>query len=648
MELLCDQIRSDLIESLSETGGHLASNLGAVELTTAIHRVFDLPEDKIVWDVGHQTYVHKMLTGRAGEFERLRQYGGLSGFPKRSESEYDCFDTGHSSNSISAALGMAAARDLRGESHAVAAVIGDGAMTGGMVYEALNNAGILKSGFIVILNDNGMSISRNRGSFSMHLSRLRTSRKYRDAKDGIKDRLDRMPILGDAFKNGLRAMRDVVKYIVIPGVMFEELGFTYLGPVDGHDLPSVIEALEEARAANRPVLVHCVTTKGRGYLPAERHPEQYHGTGPFDRETGASKKPKSGPTYSSVFGDKLMEIAAEDPNVTAITAAMPDGTGLKSFFSRYPHRSFDVGIAEEHAVSFAAGMAAEGLRPFVAIYSTFLQRAYDQILIDVCMQNLPVVFCLDRAGIAGEDGETHQGIFDLSYLSHMPGLQVLAPCDARQLRSMMQYAYALDAPCAIRYPKGSALDLSAEDGIYDPNEKEESSEGIRPQPRILRRGGDLTLAAEGPMTEICLRAADILAREGVDVTVIDAGIITPLAPEDIAVYRECAEETGVLITVEDNVIRGGYGSIVAELFDDDEGVTLHRIGWPDEFIPHGTRTELMHCYGLDGEGVAQKAGEIFERETGRSSRKKGLLSDEGTGKGRHHGRKGIFGRKTVR
>ncbi len=321
---------------------------------------------------------------------------------------------------------------------------------------------------------------------------------------------------------------------------------------------------------------------------------------------------------------------------------------MKPFFSRYPHRSFDVGIAEEHAVTFAAGMAAEGLRPFVAIYSTFLQRAYDQILIDVCMQNLPVVFCLDRAGIAGEDGETHQGIFDLSYLSHMPGLQVLAPCDARQLRSMMQYAYTLEAPCAIRYPKGTAIDLSSEDQGYHPEENDVSSEGVRPRPRILRSGGSLTLAAEGAMTEICMHAADLLEQKGIDVSVIDAGIITPLSPEDIALYRECGERTGILITVEDNVIRGGYGSIVAELFEDDNTVSLHRIGWPDEFIPHGTRTELMHYYGLDAEGVAQKAGEIFERETGRSSRKEGLFLDTGTGKGSHHGGKGLFGRKTVR
>ena len=610
LELLCDGIRAKLIESVAENGGHLASNLGAVELTVALHRVFKAPADRIIWDVGHQSYVHKILTGRGQKMNTLRQYGGLSGFPKRSESVYDTFDTGHSSNSISAALGMAAARDLDGDDYNVIAVIGDGAMTGGMVYEALNNAGFMKSDLIIILNDNGMSISPNRGSLSQHLTRLRSSDRYLGAKDKVKDRLEDIPLIGGALVSGIGAVKDAVKYTILPGVLFEALGLTYLGPVNGHDMEELISVFTDARDLHGPVIVHCVTKKGKGYRPAEQHPDRFHGIGPFDRELGTVLKKKGGPDYSAVFGKKLREMARRDPNIVAVSAAMITGTGLSGFAEEFPDRIYDVGIAEEHAVTFAAGLAAVDKKPFVVIYSTFLQRAYDQILIDVCMQNLPVVFCLDRAGVVGADGETHQGVFDISYTSHMPNLTVLAPSDASRLRIMMEYARKAAFPVAIRYPRGEAADLHDYMEIIESENVEGQLIYVdedRPHARVLRKGGDLTLAGCGSMTKECLQAAGILSEKNIECTVIDAEVIRPLSDRDRQVYLNAAEKTELFITVEDNVTAGGYGSIIEDLLRNEKSVSVFRIGWPDRFIPHGSREELMKIYGMDAESIAEKA-----------------------------------------
>ena len=608
LDLLCDGIRAELIESVSACGGHLASNLGVVELTVALHRVFDAPRDRIVWDVGHQSYVHKMLTGRGSRMGTLRQYGGLSGFPKRSESIYDTFDTGHSSNSISAALGMAAARDLNGDNYHVIAVIGDGAMTGGMVYEALNNAGFRKGRLLIILNDNGMSISPNRGSLSQHLSGLRSSDRYIGAKDRVKDKLGDIPLVGNSLVHGIGAIKDAVKYTLVPGVVFEELGLTYLGPVDGHNLEDLISVFEDAREMNGPVIIHCVTKKGKGYRPAERHPDRFHGIGPFDRELGVALKKSEKPDYSAVFGKKLREMARRDERIVAVSAAMIEGTGLAGFAGEFPERTFDVGIAEEHAVTFAAGMATSGKRPFVAIYSTFMQRAYDQMLIDVCMQKLPVVFCLDRAGVVGADGETHQGVFDISYMSHMPNLTILAPSDESRLRMMMEYALEMDGPVAIRYPRGEAADLSMYPELTEYAEKKE-----RPHARILRTGSDVTLAGCGSMTKVCLEVSELLAQKGIECTVIDAEIVRPLSGRDRQVYRRAAQETGLIVTVEDNVVTGGYGSLIEDLLR-SEKVSFSKMGWPDAFVPHGSREELMKVYGLDAESIAGKIEVIQKKD----------------------------------
>lgn len=615
LHLLCDGIREKLIQSVSETGGHLASNLGAVELTVALHRVFNTPEDKVIWDVGHQSYVHKMVTGRGAEMSSLRHLGGLSGFPKRSESEYDTFDTGHSSNSVSAALGMAVARDLNGENYNVLAVIGDGAMTGGMVYEALNNAGFMKKRLIIILNDNGMSISPNKGSLSQHLSGLRSSAGYLGAKSKVRDHLKLIPVVGASFVRGVEKIKDAVKYVLIPGVIFEELGFTYLGPVDGHNLEELLTIFADARDMNGPVVVHCVTSKGKGYRPAEMYPDRFHGIGPFDPETGAASSKSKKPDYSAVFGKKLQEMARRDDRIVAISAAMLAGTGLSGFAAEFPERTFDTGIAEEHAVTFAAGLAASGKKPFVAIYSTFLQRAYDQMVIDACMQNLPVVFCLDRAGVVGADGETHQGVFDLSYTSHIPGLTVIAPSDEKRLRAAMEYAAKAEEPVAIRYPRGTAEDLSDYPEITDDPELINGSVNRdEPHVRILRKGADLTLAGCGSMTKHCLEAAELLSGHQIECTVLDAERIRPLSDYDRHVYRAAGCSTGLMVTVEDNTVIGGCGSIIEGLFRYSDAVLVEKMGWPDQFISHGSREELMHAYGLDAEGIADRVEKLYRME----------------------------------
>lgn len=616
LDLLCYEIRDKLISNVSKTGGHLASNLGVVELTVALHRVFDTPRDRIVWDVGHQTYVHKMLTGRGARLMTLRQQGGLSGFPKQSESPYDTFDTGHSSNSISAALGMAAARDLNREDYEVVAVIGDGALTGGMAYEALNNAGDLERKLIVILNDNAMSIAPNRGGMSRHLTRLRTSRKYNHLKDLVRSGLNEMPgSTGDRLYSGLHSIKDAMKYMTVPGVVFEEMGLTYLGPVDGHDLEKMIEVLEAAKKLNEPVVVHCITEKGKGYRPAEQHPEDFHGVSAFDPTTGVPVKKSTGKSYSAVFGETLTEMAEQDDRIVAISAAMVDGTGLSGFAETFPDRMFDVGIAEEHAVTFAAGLAVCGRKPAVAVYSTFLQRAYDQILIDVCMQGLPVVFCIDRAGIVGADGETHHGVFDLSYLSPMPGMTILAPSDAGELKAAMKYAWNLDGPCAIRYPRGQAP------------EPADRTEEWKPMPYVFRHGKDITLVGVGKMTNYCLEAAELLKPHGIEAGVIDARILKPLPEAAVSLYRSIGVSSGRVLVVEDNVTEGGFGSTVESLFASEArpAVQVVRAGWPDRFVSHGTQAELEHEYRLDAGGIAKRVMEILgvkdeEQVTGRPDR----------------------------
>ncbi len=603
LEQLCSMLRKKIINTVSETGGHLASNLGIIELTVALHKVFNAPRDKIVWDVGHQTYVHKMLTGRGNRFESLRQKDGLSGFPKRDESEYDTFDSGHSSNSISVALGMAVARDREGLNNSVVAVIGDGAMTGGMAFEALNNAGDMNTDIIIVLNDNAMSISKNRGGLSKHLAKLRTSDRYKKLKTGLKSGLGKIPGVGQGVTKGLSTMRDMVKYLIVPGIMFEEMGLTYMGPVDGHNVAEMVEALEAAKRAGGPVLVHCITQKGRGYSLSENSPEKYHGVGPFNTEIGIESNVDNPKTFSEVFGSKLCAMATRDNRITVVTAAMTDGTGLSRFARQFPEKIYDVGIAEEHAVSFAAGMALCGMRPFVAIYSTFLQRAYDQILMDVCMQNLPVIFAIDRAGIVGEDGETHQGIFDLSYLMHMPNLTILAPSDGAELRRMMDYAMIVDGPVAIRYPKGKAS--MPEESISVTRVPEQ----IGPEVRV--EGEDLTVLAVGKMTRRCIKAAEALKEKGISVEVIDVRKVKPL---DTEVIERSARKTHHIITVEDNVTSGGFGSEVEDLAENfGFAVKIKKIGWPDEFIPHGKQKELEEQYGLDALGLARR----FARASGK-------------------------------
>ena len=514
---LAQEIRTFLIEKISKTGGHLGSNLGAVELTMALHLFLDLPEDKLIWDVGHQSYTHKLLTGRREGFESLRKYGGMSGFPKRKESDCDCFDTGHSSTSISAGLGLVKARDIKGENHTIVSVIGDGALTGGMVYEALNNAGKLETNFIIVLNDNNMSISENVGGMSKYLNNVRTANAYLDIKEGVYNTLKDIP-KGAKVVEGIRKAKSSFKQLVVPGMFFEDMGITYLGPVDGHNIPAMLRVFQEAKRTRNAVIVHVLTQKGKGFIPAERHPARFHGAEPFDIETGLPTKPRTTANYTDIFSTVMTKLGARDEKVVAITAAMPDGTGLKRFRNIYPDRFFDVGIAEEHAVTFAAGLAAGGLKPVVAIYSSFLQRAYDQILHDVCIQSLPVVFAIDRAGIVGSDGETHQGIFDLSYLSSIPGMHIMAPKNKWELSDMMKFAVSLGAPIALRYPRGEAyaglkeyrapIEMGKAEPIYVENE--------------------ICLMAVGSMVKTAEEVRDRLKNAGYHCSLINARFVKPI------------------------------------------------------------------------------------------------------------------------
>ncbi|HXV19623.1 MAG TPA: 1-deoxy-D-xylulose-5-phosphate synthase [Desulfuromonadales bacterium] len=594
LENLAGEIRETVIDTVAANGGHLASSLGVVELTIALHRVFDSPTDKIVWDVGHQAYAHKLLTGRRERFSTLRRLGGISGFPKRDESPHDCFDVGHSSTSISAALGMAAARDVLGGSEKIVAVIGDGSLTAGLAFEGLNQAGHLKKDLIVILNDNEMSISPNVGALSSFLSRKMTSDLFVRFKRETEQFLGNVPRFGRDLINIARRAEESFKGFFTPGMLFEAFGFDYVGPLDGHRLPELVETLQNVSRLRGPILVHVVTRKGKGYPPAERSPSEFHGVGPFNRASGEVKQGKGqAASYTAVFGRTLVELAERDRRVVAITAAMAEGTGLKEFAARFPDRFFDVGIAEQHAVTFAAGLACQGLRPTVAIYSTFLQRAYDSIVHDVCLQNLPVTFALDRGGLVGADGPTHHGVFDYAFLRHIPNLTIMAPRDEIELRRAMATALAVESPLAYRYPRGSGIGLPL-DGPFEPVPLGRGEK--------LRDGADGVIFAAGTTVAAALAAAEQLAAGGIRLAVVDPRFLKPLDRELIAgEARRC----GLVVTVEENVRQGGFGSAVLELLA-EEGLSpraLH-IGLPDAFIEQGSQEELRARYGLDADGLA--------------------------------------------
>jgi 1-deoxy-D-xylulose-5-phosphate synthase len=602
LDLLSYEIRDFLIEKVADTGGHLASNLGVVELSIALHRVFDSPKDKIVWDVGHQAYVHKILTGRAGRFDTLRALDGISGFPKRRESQHDMHDSGHASTSLSIAAGYAAARDLSHGEGEVIAVVGDGAMTGGIAFEALNNVGNSGSKMIVILNDNEMSIEKNGGGLSQHLGKLRASRAYLEFKKQLKKTLKGVPCVGDSLYSGFEHIRDALKYALIPGGIFESFGFKYFGPIDGHDIRELMEVLLLAKALEGPVLLHVVTKKGKGYRNAESNPSKFHGISPFNPGTGEPLNPSGRDTYSSVAGARLVELGRRNSKIIGITAAMMEATGLAPFRKAFPDRTFDVGIAESYAVAFAAGLALSGYKPVVAIYSTFLQRAYDQIIEDVCIPGLPVLFLIDRAGNVGNDGETHHGIFDLSYLSHMPGMTVLAPKDGKELSAMMDYAMTLNGPCAIRYPRGTVSDLFAE-GDYT----------IDGGSEILKQGEHVSLVAIGKMVKYALEASELLASHGIEAEIINARFLKPM---DLAKIIGSIEKTGNLVTLEDNVLTGGLAANLLLLLS-EKGISKFRhlaIGWPDQFIEHGDAEQLFKRYGLDADSIAEKVRDFIERK----------------------------------
>jgi 1-deoxy-D-xylulose-5-phosphate synthase len=596
LKALAEELRETIIQGVAEGGGHLASSLGVVELTLALHTVFDTPKDKIVWDVGHQSYPHKLLTGRYGAFPTLRKRGGIAGFPRRSESAHDAFGTGHSSTSISAALGMVEARDLLGEDYRVLAVIGDGAMTAGLAFEGLNHAGQLKKDLIVVLNDNEMSISPNVGALSAYLNRILTGEVFRRFRRETKHLLESIPRVGGSMARFAEKAEESLKGLFLPGVLFEELGFTYVGPIEGHDVASLVETFRNVRQSEGPVLVHVITTKGKGYEFSEREPSAFHGVGPFEPETG-TRVSGGGMSYSEVFGRCLVRMADKDERVVAITAAMCEGTGLSHFAESHPGRFYDVGIAEPHAVTFAAGLAAEGVRPVVAVYSTFLQRSYDEIIHDVCLQNLPVVFAIDRAGIVGEDGPTHQGVFDLSYLRHIPNLAVMAPRDARELESMMALALEHEGPSAVRYPRGTA------------------PEGPPLAPlrmgraEVLAEGRDLAVLAVGSSVLPALGAAGRLAEEGIRARVVNVRFVKPMDEETV----RGAAALGRVLTVEENALMGGFGSAVLEFLNREGmgGVAVSCLGIPDEYVEQGTQQELRAQYGLDEEGIARAARVLY-------------------------------------
>lgn len=586
LELLASEIRTFLIAHVSETGGHLSSNLGTVELTLALHKVFDVSCDKIIWDVGHQSYTHKILTGRKDLFDTLRSMDGISGFPKTEENPADAFNTGHSSTSISAALGIAKANELRGCDGRAVAVIGDGALTGGMAFEALNHAGSSRTPLVVILNDNGMSISKNVGGLSRHLKNMRNNKKYFVLKDDVKRTLDKVPLFGAPLKKLLQHLKKDMKKILVQNGIFEDLGMTYMGPVDGHNIQNLITVLNRAKELNEPVLVHIHTVKGKGYSFAEQNPDVFHGVGAFDPATGLEDA-NGALGFSDLFGKALCDLAQENTNIAAVTAAMPAGTGLMKFSALYPERFFDVGIAEQHAVTFSAGLAKAGMIPVFAVYSSFLQRGYDQLIHDVALQKLHVVFAIDRAGAVGKDGETHQGIYDLSYLAHIPGMTILAPSCAQDFEQMLRYAVCeCDGPVAVRYPRGSALPAQWR---ISPLRSGKGS--------MVREGGDVLLIAVGAMVQEALAAADLLQKENISAGVLDARFIKPL---DIALIQKQAEKYRFAVTIEDNSVIGGFGSMVRQSLEQKVLV----LGYPDEPVKQGTISELRKKYGIDAEGIA--------------------------------------------
>lgn len=599
---LAREIRAFLIQEVSKNGGHLSSNLGAVELTMALHLFLDFPKDRLIWDVGHQAYTHKLLTGRREEFEHLREYKGLSGFPKRKESECDSFDTGHSSTSLSLASGLVSARELSGEHYKVVAVIGDGALGGGMAFEALNNLGKIKSNLIIVLNDNRMSISENVGGMANYLAKIRTNSAYTGLKDGLEEALNKLPGVGGRIVQRLKQSKDSFKHLFISGMLFEEMGITYIGPIDGHNISQMLRALEIASRAKKAVLIHVVTKKGKGYEPAELDPGTYHGVAPFSIKTGKIKSSVLHPTYTEVFSETMLKLGEENKKITAITAAMPSGTGLDAFAKTYPNRFFDVGIAEEHAVTFAAGLASGGYHPMVAVYSTFLQRAYDQILHDVCIPGLPVTFAVDRAGVVGQDGETHQGIFDISFLAHIPGLTLMAPKDAKELESMLRFASNCNYPTAIRYPRGSAATIFQV--AEQPIEQGKSE--------LLYEGSDVMLLAVGSMVSTAMKVREKLEEQGIRTGLTNMRFIQPMDEDAIT---EAAKQYKLVVTLEENIQNGGFGERVATfLVQHDLTTPLKIVALNNSFIEQGEPEQLKRAYGLNEETLVTEVMEFFENK----------------------------------
>lgn len=591
LKILASEIREFLIEKISVTGGHLASNLGVIELTMALHLSMDFPKDKLIWDVGHQSYTHKILTGRQEGFDELRKYGGMSGFPKRKESSCDCFDTGHSSTSISAGLGLASAREITGENYKVVSVIGDGALTGGMAFEALNNVARLKSNFIIVLNDNNMSISENVGGLSTYLSGFRTADAYLDLKMGVMNSLNKIPVYGDKMVERIRRTKSGIKQLLIPGMLFEDMGIIYLGPVDGGDIKGIMKLMREASNIDGPVMIHVLTHKGAGYEPAERHPARFHGTEPFEIETGLPKTPRVKANYTDIFSTVMRKLGDRDEKVVAITAAMTDGTGLKRFHNMFPERFFDVGIAEEHAVTFAAGLAVAGLKPIFAVYSSFLQRAYDQILHDVCIQNLPVVFAIDRAGLVGSDGETHQGIFDLSYLSSIPNMTIMAPKNKWELSDMIKYAVSFGGPIAVRYPRGEA---------YDGLKEFRSPISLGKSEWIYRESG-IVLFALGSMVKVAEQVREAVKKAGYSCSLINARFAKPF---DEQMLQEVVKNHKLIVTMEENVKNGGFGEHITSFYNEcGSKIKVWNVAIPDEYVEHGNVAILCKEVGIDSESI---------------------------------------------
>ncbi len=620
-EELAENLRQELLSTVSKTGGHLASNLGVVELTIALHSSFDTPNDKIIWDVGHQTYIHKMLTGRRDKMNTLRQLDGISGFPKCSESEYDCFETGHSSTSISAALGMARARDIKKENYKVIAVIGDGALTGGLALEALNDAGCSKTNLIVVLNDNEMSISKNVGGISSFLTRLRTRKSYKKSNEYIKKIVKKLPgNTGDNIINFVRRIKRVVKQLIIPNMLFEELGFCYLGPVDGHNIEKLEDIFNKAKMQEGPVLIHVLTKKGKGYIPAEENPDKFHSTSSFNIVTGESAKEKA-PDYSKIFGETLVNLAKKNEKIVAITAAMKDGTGLTEFAKKFPNRFFDVGIAEEHSLTMAAGLAKAGLIPVVSIYSSFYQRCYDQVIHDISMQNLPVVLCIDRAGIVGNDGKTHQGIYDMAFLNIVPNLTIIAPKDFNELKQMLEYAINLGSPVAIRYPRGGEEKNVFFEKIKQTNYEanmQNAEKIVTGKAEIIKEGQDLTILAIGKMVAKAKIVADILEKQNINAEVINARFLKPIDENTII---ESVSKTGKIITIEDGIIEGGLATSTLEVLQKNNMANkfIKAYGYPDEFIKHGKVEEIEKLYGLAEESIKDDIIQYFEKENKQDS-----------------------------